>query len=95
MPWTEITRRDYRRDGLRYASDLTDAEWALIAPLMPACKRAGRPRTTDLRQVMDALLYMATTGCQWRMLPKDLHGGSGGGSGDTILNWGSGDTILN
>lgn len=72
MPWTEITRRDYRRDGLRYASDLSDAEWALLEPHMPPPGRVGRPRTTDLREVVDALLYMATTGCQWRMLPRDF-----------------------
>ena len=72
MPWTEITRRDYRRDGLRYASDLTDAEWALIAPYLPSPRRLGRPRTTDLRQVVNALLYMAASGCQWRLLPRDF-----------------------
>jgi transposase len=72
MPWTEITRPQYRRDGQRYASDLTDGEWALIAPHLPAPRRLGRPRTTDLRDVVDALLYMAATGCQWRMLPKNF-----------------------
>lgn len=72
MPWTEITRPQYRRAGLRYASDTTDAEWALIAPFMPERRRLGRPRTTDLRVVMDAILYMAATGCQWRQLPKDF-----------------------
>jgi len=70
MPWTEITRQQYRRDELRYASDLTEAEWALIAPFLPAARRLGRPRTTDLRAVVDALLYSLSTGCQWRMLPK-------------------------
>jgi transposase len=72
MPWTETTRRQYRRDGLRYASDLSDAEWAVIAPLMPKPAALGRPRTTDLRQVVEALLYMASTGCQWRQLPKEF-----------------------
>ena len=72
MPWTEITRPQYRREGQRYASDLTDGEWALITPHLPAPRRLGRPRTTDLRAVVDALLYMAATGCQWRMLPKDF-----------------------
>jgi len=72
MPWTEITRADYRREGGRYASDLTDREWALLAGHMPAARALGRPRTTDLREVVNALLYMATTGCQWRMLPKDF-----------------------
>lgn len=66
--WTEITRNDYERRCGRYASDMTDREWALLAPFMPARKRNGRPRTTDLRDVMDAILYMASTGCQWAML---------------------------
>src|SRR5437762_10046802 len=70
--WTEITRRKYERGGQRYASDLTDGEWAVIEPHMPAAKRLGRPRETGLRAVLDALLYIARTGCQWRMLPKDF-----------------------
>jgi transposase len=72
MPWTKITRPNYVRAGLRYASDLMDAEWKLIEPLLPAPSRIGRPRVTDLRAVLDALLYMATTGCQWRQLPKEF-----------------------
>ena len=70
--WIEITRPKYEREGQRYASDLTDAEWALIAPHMSAAKRLGRPRETELRAVVDAILYLARTGCQWRMLPKDF-----------------------
>ena len=70
--WTEITRRKYEREGQRYASDLTDAEWALIEPHMPPAKRLGRPRETELRDVLDAILYIARTGCQWRMLPKEF-----------------------
>ena len=70
MSWTEITRRQYGRDGLRYARDLTDDERALIAPFLPESRRFGRPRTTDLRAVIEALLYILSTGCQWRMLPK-------------------------
>jgi hypothetical protein len=54
------------------ASDVTDAEWALIEPHMPTVKRLGRPRETGLRAVLDAILYIARTGCQWRMLPKDF-----------------------
>jgi transposase len=72
MPWTETTRRQYRRDDLRYASDMTDAEWALIEPHLPPPRRLGRPRTTELRSVVDALLYILATGCQWRLLPKDV-----------------------
>jgi len=70
--WTEITRPQYEREGRRYASDATDAEWSLIAPFFPAAKPGGRPRTTNLRDVFDAILYMASTGCQWRMLPNDF-----------------------
>jgi transposase len=72
MAWTEFTRRRYERSGGKYASDASDAEWALVAPLMPAPRKVGRPRTTDLRDVFDAILYIATTGCQWRMLPNDF-----------------------
>jgi transposase len=70
--WTETTRRDYERRGGRYASDMTDREWALLVPFMPARKKNGRLRTTALRGVMDAILYMASTGCQWSMLPNDF-----------------------
>ena len=72
MAWTELTRRQHDREGDKYASDLTDAEWALIEPLMPLRRKTGRPRTTDMRDVFDAILYIATTGCQWRMLPNDF-----------------------
>ncbi len=72
MPWTEITRRQYERDCARYASDMTDAEWALIEPTMPGPNRIGRPRETDLREAVNALLYIAATGCQWRYLPKEF-----------------------
>src|ERR1700746_4217370 len=70
--WTEITRRKYEREGQRDTSALTDAEWALIEPHMPAVKRLGRPRETELRSVLEAILYIARTGCQWRMLPEDF-----------------------
>ena len=70
--WTKITRAKYERAGQRYASDLTDAEWAVIELHLPAPKPLGRPRRTDLRAVVDAILYMARTGCQWRLLPKDF-----------------------
>jgi len=72
MSWTEITRRQYRRVGLRYASDLTDEEWKLIAPHLPPAKPLGRRRATDLRQAVNAMLYLLTTGCQWRLLPKQF-----------------------
>jgi putative transposase len=72
MSWTEITRKQYRRDHLRYASDTTDAEWLLLSFFLPARSRTGRPREVDLRAVMNAILYILATGCQWRALPKDF-----------------------
>jgi transposase len=72
MSWSEITRRQYRRDGLRYASNLTEREWQLIAPHLPSAKPLGRRRKTDLRRVVEAMLYLLTTGCQWRLLPTDF-----------------------
>lgn len=72
MAWTEITRLKYRRDGLRYASDTTDEEWALIDPLLPPPGRRGRPRQTSLRSIVNAIFYIAQSCCQWRMLPKDF-----------------------
>ena len=72
MAWTELTRLQHARAGDRYASDLTDAEWRLLKPMLPPRKSTGRPRTTDLRDVFDAILYVATSGCQWRLLPNDF-----------------------
>jgi putative transposase len=72
MSWTEATREQYRRDGLRYASDMTDEEWSLLSRRLPKRRRIGRPRTVELRVVMNAILYILATGCQWRALPKDF-----------------------
>lgn len=70
--WTKITRPQCRREGLRYSSDMTEAEWHLIEPLFPAPAKLGRPRTTDLRLVLNGILYISTTRSQWRLLPKDF-----------------------
>jgi len=70
--WTASARAQYRRTGRRYATDLSDAEFTLIGPLLPGCKRGGRARTTSLREVLNAILYLLRTGCPWRMLPKDF-----------------------
>ena len=72
MAWTEITREKYQRDGMRYASDVTDEEWAVIGPRLPAPSRRGRPRETPLREVVNAIFYIAQSCCQWRLLPKDF-----------------------
>ena len=72
MVWTDTTRRQYERIGTRYASDCSDEEWGLIEPFLPDAKRIGRPRTTQLRDVWDAIQYMASSGCQWAMIPNDF-----------------------
>jgi putative transposase len=72
MAWTETTRRHYQRDELHYASDLKDREWAVLSALMPEPSHLGRPREVDLRAVVNAILYILATGCQWRALPKDF-----------------------
>src|SRR5919199_1006036 len=70
--WTTEHRQAHERRGLRYPSDLTDAEWALVEPLIPPARRGGRKRTVDVREVLNGLLYVLATGCQWRALPEDL-----------------------
>ena len=59
MPWTETARREHARRRPRYATDVNDRERALIAPLLPPDRAQGRPRKTDLREVVNAILYMA------------------------------------
>ena len=70
--WTVEQRQAHARVGLRYPSDLTDEEWALVEPFIPPAKRGGRRRTVDVREVLNGILYVLATGCQWRALPKDL-----------------------
>jgi transposase len=70
--WTLENRPKYNRDHLRYPSDLTDDEWACVAPLIPPPKPGGGKRRTDMRAVMNAVMYILSTGCQWRYLPKDF-----------------------
>jgi transposase len=70
--WTQENRPRYNRDHLRYPSDLTDEEWGLIEPLIPPAKGGGRKRAVNLREVMNGVMYILSTGCQWRALPKDL-----------------------
>ncbi len=72
MPWTKTARREYARRAQRYSSDLTDREWTLIAPLLPGPRPLGRPRTIDLREVMNAILYLASGGCAWALLPREF-----------------------
>jgi transposase len=70
--WTNENRGRYDRSKLRYPSDLTDEEWAFIAPVIPPAKRGGGKRTVSVRDVVNGLMYVLSTGCQWRAIPKDL-----------------------
>ena len=70
--WKPEHRVAADRRGLRYPSDLTDAEWALVSPLIPPARRGGRKRSVDVREVLNAIFYVLATGCQWKALPKDL-----------------------
>src|SRR5215211_7838949 len=70
--WKPEHRAAADRRGLRYPSDLTDAEWAVVAPLIQPAKRGGRPRSVDVREVLNAIFYVLWTGCPWKALPKDL-----------------------
>src|SRR6187549_3449747 len=70
--WTAKNRGRYDRSALRYPSDLTDDEWALVEPLIPPARRGGNKRHVDEREVMNGIMYILSTGCQWRAIPKDL-----------------------
>ena len=70
--WTPEHRQAAARRGLRYPSDLTDAEWVLIEPMIPPARRGGRPREVNVREVLNGIFYILWTGCQWSALPKDL-----------------------
>ncbi len=70
--WTTKNRARYDRSRLRYPSDLTDDEWARVARLIPPAKRGGNRRHVDVREVMNGIMYVLSTGCQWRAVPKDL-----------------------
>ena len=70
--WKPEQRQAADRNGLRYPSDLTDAEWAIVEPMFPPAKGGGRRRSVDVREVLNGIFYILWTGCQWKALPKDL-----------------------
>lgn len=70
--WTSKSRGRYDRSQLRYPSDLTDEEWAHVEPLIPPARRGGNKRHVNVREVVNGLMYVLSTGCQWRAIPKDL-----------------------
>jgi len=70
--WTASNRKRYDRSRLRYPSDLTNEEWSHVAPLIPPAKRGGNRRHVEVREVVNGIMYVLSTGCQWRAIPKDL-----------------------
>ncbi|WP_432806747.1 IS5 family transposase [Methylocystis echinoides] len=70
--WTKENRARYDRSKLRYPSDLTDAEWGFVGPLIPPARRGGGKRRVNMREVINGLMYVLSTGCQWRAIPKDF-----------------------
>ena len=69
LMWTPTTRAQHKRDALRFASDLTDAEWAVLEPLLPPASPVGRPPAWPMRSIVEAIFYVLRSGCPWRMLP--------------------------
>ena len=70
--WTKENRARYNRDQLRYPSDVTEEEWGQLAALIPPARRGGCPRMVNIREVLNGLLYVLRTGCQWRAIPTAL-----------------------
>ena len=70
--WTQENRHRYDRSKLRYPSDRTDEEWSHVAPLIPPARRGGNKRTVNGREVVNGLMDILSTGCQWRAIPQDL-----------------------
>ncbi len=70
--WTPTTRQQHSRPVTRYQTDLTDAEWRVIAPHLPKPCAKGRPREWPMREIVNGIFYVMRAGCPWRLLPKDL-----------------------
>jgi hypothetical protein len=83
--WTSENRPKYNRDKLRYPSDLTDDEWSHIEPIIPPVKRGGRKRSVEPREIVNGLMYVLSTGCQWRY--PDIRNMTGGASGWRNGQW--------
>ena len=91
--WTTESRARHDRSKLRYPSDLTDDEWSLIKPLIPAAKHGGCKRTKDERELVNGIMYVLSTGCQWRYIPKDLPARST--LHDYLDRWNDDGTLVN
>jgi transposase len=70
--WTPTTRQQHSRPVTRYQTDLTDAEWRVIAPHLPKPCATGRPRAWPMREIVNGIFYVMRAGCPWRLLPNDL-----------------------
>src|ERR1035437_3462498 len=70
--WTPTTRMQHIRETNRYQTDVTDKEWCVIAPHLPAAKNTGRPRAWPMREIINGIFYVMRSGCPWRLLPSDL-----------------------
>jgi putative transposase len=90
--WTVKNRARYNRDKLRYPSDLTDAEWAVVGPMIPPAKPGGHVRTVDIREIINGIMYILSTGCQWRYIPRDLPPKST--LYDYLVRWNEDDTLV-
>jgi transposase len=89
--WTNENRGRYDRSRLRYPSDVTDEEWAIIGPLIPPAKKGGNKRSVDEREIVNGLMFILNTGCQWAALPKDLPARSTVNA--YFLRWGDDGTL--
>ena len=69
---TDTTRAQYALADLALPSDLTDAEWVIVEPMIPPARHGGRNRSVNVREVLNGIFYVLWTGCQWKALPKDL-----------------------
>ena len=74
IEWTPTNRRQHNRGELRYGSDLTDAEWAILEPLLPAPAPTGRKRAWPMQEVVNAMFYILRGGVAWRLLPSHFPG---------------------
>ena len=90
--WNPKNRARHDRDMLRYPSDLTDDEWALIGPMIPPAKPGGHVRTVDIREIVNGIMYVLSTGCQWRYIPTDLPPKST--LHDYLVLWNEDDTLI-
>ena len=79
--WTPATRRQHSRKSLRYETDLTDAEWSLIAPLLPASPARGRPHKWGMREIVNGIFYVLRGGVAWSLLPREFPPRS------TVFHW--------